>query len=207
MTLLDRLRAETRESHEALHHHPLLAPLSRPDVTREQYRDALTAFDIFYRAIEAGRSVASPDGVPDAPVLDWLAHDLAAVGAAPLSLDFVAPVIDTEAKLWGYLYVKQGSMLGGALMSKNLNRTMGLKPGADQRFFAGYGPETGARWKNFIENLFRRASNLSELEIVEMAGASFQAIAAVCDAVHSARASHAVQTPPGTVGSATQAGA
>lgn len=207
MTLLEKLRAETRTPHEALHVHPLLAPLNRSDVTRDQYRDALMAFDAFYRAMEAGRTVAAPDGVPDAPVADWLARDLVAVGGAPVAVDFTAPPIDSEAKLWGYLYVKQGSMLGGAVMSKNLNRAIGLKPGIDQLFFAGYGPETGARWKEFIENLFKKAPRLPESEIIEMAGASFQAIAAVCDAVHSAKASHAVQATPATVGNATQAGA
>ncbi len=207
MSLLEDLRAATRAPHEALHHHPLLVPLNQPDVTRDQYRDALTAFDAFYRAMEAGRTVAAPDGVPDAPVVDWLAHDLAATGATPVKLDLAVPAIDSEAKLWGYLYVKQGSMLGGAVMSKNLKRALGLRPGTDQLFFAGYGPETGERWKNFIENLFRSASNLSQIEIIEMAGASFQAIAAICDAVHSTKAGHAVQAASATLGNPTQAGA
>ena len=211
MTLLDALRAETREPHEALHVHPLLAPLARPDVTRAQYRDALSAFDLFYRGMEAGRTVAAPQGVPDAPVTEWLARDLAACGSPALSLavfpSLDLPPIDSEAKLWGYLYVKQGSMLGGAVMSKNLNRAMGLKPGVDQLFFAGYGPETGAKWKQFIENLFLKASSLPQIEIIEMAGASFQAIAAVCDAVHSAKAGHAFQATSAAVGKPTQAGA
>ena len=205
MTLLDDLRAETRQQHEALHVHPLLAPLSRPDVTRDQYRDALTAFDAFYRAMESGRTIAAAPGVPDAPVTDWLAHDLA--GIARPTLEMAVPAIDTEAKLWGYLYVKQGSMLGGAVMSKNLNRALGLRPGVDQLFFAGYGPETGARWKDFIENLFQKASGLSQIEIIEMAGASFQAIAAICNAGHSMKAAHAVQAASATVRNATQAGA
>lgn len=205
--LLDDLRAATRERHEALHVHPLLAPLNRPDVTRDQYRYALIAFDAFYRAMEAQRTVATPDGVPDAPVTDWLAHDLAALGALPLRLDVTVPAIDTEARLWGYLYVKQGSMLGGAVMSKNLKRAMGLRPGVDQLFFAGYGPETGARWKDFIENLFRKASGLTQSEIIEMAEASFQAIAALCDVVHSMKAGHAVQAASATFRNPTQAGA
>ncbi len=207
MTLLDDLRAATRSQHEALHDHPLLAPLNRPDLTPAQYRDALSAFHVFYRAMESRRTVATPDGVPDAPVLDWLAHDLEAAGAATLSLDFDPLPIDSEARLWGYLYVKQGSLLGGAVMSKNLNRAMGLRPGVDQLFFAGYGAETGARWKDFIENLYGRASSLPQSAIIEMAGASFQAIAAVCDAVHSAKAIHAVQAASGTVRRPAQAGA
>jgi len=207
MTLLEHLRAATRLQHEALHVHPLLAPLNRTDVTPGQYRDALTAFHAFYRGMDSRRTVATPEGVPDAPVIEWLARDMAASGAAAVSLDIDWPRIDSEAGLWGYLYVKQGSMLGGAVMSKNLKRAIGLRPGLDQRFFAGYGAETGDRWKDFIENLFRRTSSLSQIEIVEMAGASFQAIAAACDAVHSAKASHAVQAASGPVRRPAQAGA
>ena len=207
MTLLDDLRAATREQHEALHVHPLLAPLNRPDVTREQYRDVLLAFDAFYRAMEAGRTVQMPREIPDAPVVEWLAHDLKACGAQPLALDIDCPPIDSEARLWGYLYVKQGSMLGGAVMSKNLKRALGLRPGTDQLFFAGYGAETGARWKELIENLHQRAPSLAQTEIVEMAGASFQAIATLCDAVHSMKAGHAVQAASATFGNSTQAGA
>ena len=206
-SLLETLRAGTRAQHEALHVHPLLAPLSRPDVTRDQYRDALVAFDAFYRAMEAGRTVPTPAGVPDAPVVEWLAHDLAATGASPLALDVACPAIDTEARLWGYLYVKQGSMLGGAVMSKNLKRALGLRPGTDQLFFAGYGAETGPRWKELIENLCDRASSLSQAEIIEMAVASFQAIADLCDAVHSTKAGHAVQTASAALRNPAQAGA
>ena len=206
-TLLDKLRAATREQHEALHVHPLLAPLNRPDLTHAQYADALTAFDAFYRAMEAGRTVPAPPGVPDAPVVDWLAHDLVATGAQPLTITVDCPPIDSEARLWGYLYVKQGSMLGGAVMSKNLNRALGLRPGTDQLFFAGYGAETGPRWKELIENLFRRAPSLSQADIIEMAGASFQAIADLCNAVYSTKAGHAVQTASAIVGNPAQAGA
>ncbi len=206
-TLLEKLRAATRPQHEALHIHPLLAPLARPDITPGQYRDALTAFDAFYRAMEAGRTIPTLDGVPDAPVDEWLAHDLATTGARPLAITVNCPPIDSEARLWGYLYVKQGAMLGGAVMSKNLNRALGLRPGTDQLFFAGYGAETGMRWKELIENLFRQAARLPHAEIIEMAVASFQAIAAMCDAVHSTRAGHAVQTASATLGNPAQAGA
>ncbi len=206
-TLLEKLRAATRPQHEALHVHPLLAPLAKPDVTTAQYADALMAFDAFYRAMEAGRTVPTLDGVPDAPVIAWLAHDLAATATRPLAATVDCPPIDSEARLWGYLYVKQGAMLGGAVMSKNLNRALGLRPGVDQLFFAGYGAETGRRWKELIENLFVRGSRLSHLDIVEMAVASFQAIAAMCDAVHSTRAGHAFQTASATLRKPTQAGA
>ena len=207
MTLLEALRAETRDAHEALHVHPLLRPLTEPDLTREQYGAALAAFDVFYRAMESGRTAAAPVGMPDAPAQRWLQSDLENLGQAPLDIVLATPVADTPARVAGYLYVKQGSTLGGAVMSKNLNRVLGLRPGLDQMFFAGYGPQTGRMWKFFIENLSGGAPYLPQTEIIEMAVASFQAIAAACDAVHILKVAHAVQAPSGTQREAAQGSA
>ncbi len=192
MTLLEQLRAATSEAHEALHHHRLLAPLASDAVTLDDYRYALLAFDAFYQAME-------PQPLPDsAPVREWLGRDLDAQGLTPLDLGIDMPVIASESALWGYLYVKQGSTLGGSVMSKTLRRALGLQPLIDQRFFAGYGEENGREWKKFIENLFVKAPNLRPADTVQMAVASFQAIAAVCDAVLALKDAHALQAPTAT---------
>ncbi|WP_443749210.1 biliverdin-producing heme oxygenase [Asticcacaulis solisilvae] len=195
--LLDRLRSETRDAHEALHHHPLLAPLASPDVTLHDYRFALLAFQAFYSRME-------PQAGDGAPVLDWLAHDLARQTLQPLALPGVSlPAITTESQRWGYLYVRQGSTLGGTVMSRNLRQALELNPLSDQKFFAGYGDENGRRWKKFIENLFATAPFLQPTETVNMAVACFRGVAAVCDAVLAVKDRHALQTPPGTDRSAT----
>lgn len=181
MNLLERLRQGTRAAHEALHVHPLLAPLVSPDVTLGDYRFALLAFDAFYSRLEA--EPAMPWPVETAPVRDWLAHDLAVQGLSPIGLDIDLPRLDTLSKVWGYLYVKQGSTLGGNVMTKALRRNLGLQPHDAQRFFAGYGDENGKRWQKFIENLFAEASLLDQTETVDSAVACFDGIARICDAV------------------------
>ena len=178
MTLLERLRTETRDAHEALHVHPLLAPLVSPDMTLRDYRYALLAFERFYRSLEPQAKDAG-----SAPVLDWLGEDFARQGLAPVDLDIALPILDTSSKLWGYLYVKQGSMLGGNVMTKALRRHLGLQPAIGQRFFAGYGDQNGAQWQIFIENLFALAPVLTPNETIETAKACFQGIADICDAV------------------------
>lgn len=194
--LLDRLRDETRDVHEALHHHPLLAPLISPDLTLRDYRYTLLAFEAFYRGLEP---VAD-----SAPVLDWLAHDLARQGLSPLSMPGrTLPVIATESQAWGYLYVKHGSTLGGGIISRNLKRVLGLNPLIDQRFFAGYGDENGMRWKKFIENLFSKAAVLNPNEAAEMAVTCFRSVAEICDAMLAVKEADAVQAPPAADRSAT----
>ena len=191
-TLLDRLRSETRDAHEALHHHPLLAPLVLPDLTSRDYQYALLAFDAFYGRLDTAVRES-------APVRDWLAHDLARQGLKPLSLPGAGlPVIATESQIWGYLYVKQGSTLGGTVISRNLKRVLGLNPLRDQQFFAGFGEETGIRWKKFIENLFSKAAFLNADETIETAVACFRGVADICDAVLILKDSHAVQAASAT---------
>ncbi len=190
MTLLESLRHETRDAHEALHHHALLAPMKSLDLAVADYRYALLAFDAFY----AGMEPQVPAGT-SAPVRDWLAHDLARQGLTPVETGIALPRIVTRSQLWGYLYVKQGSTLGGGVMSKTLNRALGLKPMIDQRFFAGYGDKNGAEWKKFIENLFDEGPSLFENETIDMAVACFQGVADICDAVLRMKAANALQAP------------
>jgi heme oxygenase len=169
------------------------------DLTLRDYHWALLAFEIFYRGAEASRRVAAAGTCPDAPVRDWLATDLAAQGLSPLALSFPMnfPVIDTPSRLMGYLYTKQGSALGGGVMSKTLQRVLGLVPQKDQQFFAGYGPEAGKKWQFFIDYLFAAAPNLRFEETVDTAVASFRTIAVVCDAVLELKHRDAVQTARG----------
>jgi heme oxygenase len=199
MTLLDTLRSATGEAHQALHVHPLLAPLTQPDLSLRDYQWALLAFEVFYRDAEAKVHITVPESCPNAPVLDWLEADMAAQNLRPLDLNAPAglPIIDSPAGLMGYLYTKQGSGLGGGVMSKALKRVLGLEPLTGQHFFAGYGPETGQKWQIFIDYLFASAPNLSIEETVEMAIASFRTIAAVCDAVLELKYRDAIQTARG----------
>lgn len=192
MTLLERLRTETRGAHEALHVHPLLAPLVSPDMQLRDYQYALLAFERFYRTMEPQAKAAE-----SAPALDWLAHDMDRQGLKPVAIDIRLPDLDTPSKLWGYLYVKQGSTLGGNVMTKALRRHLGLQPMMDQRFFAGYGDQNGAQWQKFIENLFANAPTLQPNETIETAVACFQGIAAICDAVLRLKDAdaYALQTP------------
>ncbi len=181
-SLLETLRQETKTQHEALHVHPLLAPLTSNDITLPEYVSALQAFHHAYKLMEAQQRAVVP-GLPDAPTLEWLGHDLQQQGAAPRVLrDVPYPAADTPSKRLGYLYVKQGSTLGGQVISRNLERRLGLAKGTDNMFFAGYGDKTGQQWKAFLLASVK-LEGINVDEAAAQAVASFDAIGLSCDAV------------------------
>lgn len=188
MIWLESLRDATREAHEALHHHPLLAPLSTEGLTRERLGAILQAFGVYYRAAEAAITLPVPADLPHAPVRDWLAQDMTELNIEPLQLNLTVPPIDTLSHLIGYLYAKQGSTLGGRVISKHIERQLELHPLIDQHFFAGYGPENGAHWKAFVGWVNDHQADLDLRPMIAAACDAFDGIKRACDQVFMSQA-------------------
>ena len=186
MRLLEALRSHTQNQHEALHTHPLLSGLSHPSLTMPDFHHILLAFEAYYSHAEAACLTGWPEDVPNAPVLTWLGSDLAQqqLESQAHRIVFAHPPIDTRSKLAGYLYTKQGSTLGGHVISRHLERQLGLIPRLDQWFFAGYGHDNGANWKKFITHLDDLGDVLNPEEVISSARHSFATIAWFCDTVY-----------------------
>lgn len=192
------LREGTQDVHEALHHHPLLQGLATGDITLQQWLLALSAFKQFYALYEPQERRLST--APSAPVQLWLDKDFAGQGAIPASprLHFTALDLCDTSSLMAYLYVKQGSTLGGQVISKKLRHSLGLIGGEDQHFFYGYGPHTGEEWKRFLSRLAEADADVEET--VGIAQALFAQLAEICDAIYrqSHNADNKTDTPYGT---------
>lgn len=185
MRLIEALRTHTRLQHEALHTHPLLNGLSDTSLTLTDFHHILLAFEAYYTHAEAACLAGWPEDVPNAPVLTWLGSDLAQhrLESRARHIAFVHPPIDTRSKLAGYLYTKQGSTLGGHVISKHLERQLGLIPRLDQWFFAGYGHDNGPHWKTFTSYLETLGDALNPDEVVASARRAFETIVWFCDSL------------------------
>src|SRR5919206_2700698 len=126
-------RLDSAESYEAL----LLAflGLHRPvDAALAELDWSGTGIDIGRRRKAARIEADLRDlGVPEAVLRD-----------APLC---PAPEPEGRAAGLGWLYVTEGASLGGRIILREASRRLGIGADRGGRYFAGYGPRTGALWR------------------------------------------------------------
>lgn len=95
--------------------------------------------------------------------LDLLTADLAALGMSQLDIAALPRcwragglALSLESA-WGSLYVMEGSVLGGRIISKALEAATWTPPGG-LRYFDPHGPKSGILWRGFQAALGAAAS-------------------------------------------------
>lgn len=155
------LRQATHQAHVRLNVHPLLQPLTRPQLTLDHYQRVLIAYWHFYRLAERLISKAlqqarlSIDYSPRYK-LDWLRQDLLHFEInpetlPPPALTLAAPL--NAAELLGMMYPLEGATLGGQLISQRLQQSLGLNADNGGRFFSAYGSHSMPMWNAFLDCL------------------------------------------------------
>lgn len=163
-SLHQQLKSATHPIHEALHVHPLMRRLMEPECTLTDYRAVLEVFQRFYLEAEARFNSFAPKFDGEAPVLAWLREDFCAIGGGD---DFAKAHSRGEKKkadfssYLGYLYVKQGSTMGGQVISRRLGDSLGLSPKRGLRFFSGFGENTRQNWLYFLRYLEEQESAIN----------------------------------------------
>jgi heme oxygenase len=151
------LRQATKMAHRDLDHHPLLAPLVRPDLGVVQYGDALAALHGVHAQAEP-RILAFLDkheGPFDYRArlkLPALESDLAALGRPPLHWRRDLPAPESIGALIGILYTVEGSAQGGQVIERTIRNNV-RKNAATKlplQFFSGYGELSRERWEEFL---------------------------------------------------------
>jgi heme oxygenase len=159
-----------------------------PDYALSEYQDLLKRFYGFHTPLEQTFLSHAEwlDGFELQPRLrsPHLVADLKALGVSEEELQQLPqcsdlPQLDTPAKLFGCLYVLEGSTLGGQMISKHLNERFSFPPGQEAvTFYSGHGKETMPMWKAFKESLNQRFSTEQDLkELSSAAGETFEALA------------------------------
>ncbi len=104
-----------------------------------------------------------------------LEHDLTHFDVAAVSVQRpVLPTVSGEAGLLGLMYVMEGSTLGGQLIARHVEETLGLKAGQGNAYFRGHGQQTGAMWKEFCEVLRTRVPDQASGTVIRGAKEMFR---------------------------------
>jgi len=184
------LNAATRELHQAVER--TMDPVGRVQ-SRDDYRDFLLVHHGIMPALEAHvlAAVASErfaHGYEPAARTHRLLEDLHALGVRDSALTREAalpdlpPLRSRDAAL-GALYVLEGSALGGRVLFRHFEKTLGITREAGGAYFFGDGPETGRRWQRFVAVLESEpASSAGHAAAVEAACQTFRAMAIWLDA-------------------------
>jgi heme oxygenase len=157
VTLLERLRLETGSAHQRIER---TLDITSRTATQAGYRALLTRFYGFHRVWEAAVAPLIADRAFFDPRrrTGLLARDLRALGLDRreiASLPACTPLmaLPNRAAALGAMYVVEGSTLGGAIISRHVQRRLGLGPHTGCAYFGAYGKATGAMWRSFCARL------------------------------------------------------
>jgi len=172
---LERLRRETLPAHNAVEQS---VPLMDDDLDVDAYVSCLLKLHGIIAAWEEWAA-------PNAPA--WIRPLLAARRRGPLlMLDLMwfgadgsgearpaLPEITDAAGLLGAMYVMEGSTLGGQLITRHVERVLGLTGGQGNAYFRGHNERTGQLWKEFCDALRTKVPDNEADTVIAAAKAMF----------------------------------
>lgn len=182
MDAMQHLKTVTQPYHRALEQQVNLPALS---TSLASYRHLLQRFYGFYLPGEL-QLARLPWSTVD---FDWsarrhtlpLANDLQWLGETPATLAALPrcatlPALYTIPQALGYLYVVEGSTLGGQLISRQLQQQWPALQEAGCQFFQRYGTQVGMMWRSFSHfvNHYVAMHPTAEAALVDTACATFQ---------------------------------
>jgi heme oxygenase len=176
--LLSRLKNETTECHERLEN---ALDLMRLEWLREDYVALLEGFCGYVAPWEDAAAASMPaylrdffDGRRKASLL---ASDLAHLTGDNNRANGVTkieqlPAMDSIGRVFGAMYVMEGSTLGGRFIAT----VLGLQSGSGNAYFEGYGLRTGSMWNAFRETASANVPSEQYDEAVHAAIATFDGL-------------------------------
>ena len=172
---MSRLRNETRDLHNLIETNPLHRSIVDGTVTRRSYVRLLQRMYGVHSSFEScagARKEWEPlaFNFDERRKLPLLERDLTALGSAPNTVQPAAAPLSLQGAnfhfLLGYLYVLEGSTLGGQVLIRFLLQHLGLVPDWGAAYFYGYGPLTAERWRNLQSLLSRFKARGAEADLM-----------------------------------------
>jgi len=180
-TFLQNLRSRTSDQHSLLDQTTASKNLLCQQVTVADYAAYLS---LLYGFLKGFENIVFPIlqhsiiGIEERRKTHLIVADLNSLGIdeagiASIPEVFFSEVYHSNATALGGMYVLEGSILGGVVILKHLQTTLGIGALAGQAsYFTAYGSEIGSRWKFFLETFCHSSSGMEE-EVIESASQTF----------------------------------
>lgn len=190
MDILDKLREETKGAHDRLEAVALSDKIMDGSLQPEEYKKLIRVHYLVHRDLE--NLVEKNDIQQHFPELHFeerkkmplLKKDVEELSIAEEKLQTPATGQLPEAGgarggspygLLGIMYVMEGATLGGNVIVKSLRKNEHLSEQGDFHYFGCYGPDTGKKWKSFLEVLKEKGQEPeAQSEIVAGARATYE---------------------------------
>ena len=183
-SILTQLKSQTAHQHQQTED---LVDLMREDFSLEDYKNLLKRFYAFYKSFEPKMFEALGENPSD---FDYenrqntpkLFRDLENLGISEQEISAIKsfgdlPNLDSREKIFGALYVVEGSTLGGQVISRHLKEKFGFDESNGSAFFSGYGRETGKMWTAFRDAITTFSEgDINREEIIGAANETFDKI-------------------------------
>lgn len=182
-SFLNSLRNNTADSHKRLEENEISTAILSPEVTIADYQEYISRM---YGVIAGCERKVFPalSGIfadlSQRQKSSLIINDLYKTGLQQAEIEQL-PVCDfdfsTTGEALGIMYVLEGSTLGGRVLLKHIQKTLGLGESDGVSFFYGYGSETGKMWKSFITRFSEYAITTNcEQEVISSAAQTFTVI-------------------------------
>lgn len=147
------------------------------------YRDLLARLYGFHAGWEPHVAVilADPKFFQRRRKVELLERDLGFLGITRAEIDRLPlcdPIVPmrTPAEALGSMYVMEGSTLGGIIIARQVERSLGLGRRNGCRYFRCYGDDTGPMWTNFRAELLARCGPDDEGVVIATAQRTFEVL-------------------------------
>ncbi len=159
MSIMLKLKEATAPHHDQVEQNRYAKAIMNNSLTIDEYRKYLEKFYTFIYPLEQqwqNRPEWSRCGFDIGARLHSprLEKDLLALGLSEADIQALPlcdrlPDVSTFERTLGCMYVLEGSMLGGQMITRKLQTYLPLEPERNLHYFNGYGGDTRPRWQQF----------------------------------------------------------
>lgn len=174
-TVSTNIKEATKDAHVALEKQ--VVQRLKSIRTNADYAAFLKYFYAYFNHVEKAIAPFITEGLlPDYQERrnsSYIKNDILALGSTVEDLPATTvPVIDNHLKALGALYVMEGSIMGGSIIVKMLEKG-GITNGVS--FFSGYGEATGPMWGKFVAVMNREAvADAQQADMIQTANETFE---------------------------------